>query len=225
MYSIDGYTYNLVNGEVKKERLSKKNIVDEKKMGNLYLRKIAMPNVEVGSIIELEYYKTTGHTNFLPDWYFQQVEYPVLWSEIELTIPNYWEYNVLLQGYEPLVINSAIEVSVPAPFLPARDGTDPIYRASKRHYAVQNIPALREFEHTNSLKNYLTRITFDLVSFLHPFQAYRQNFATNWDKIAETVLDDDEIGQQITKSFMEDNVKELVKGMTTQTHKVEAVLA
>jgi hypothetical protein len=114
----------------------------------------------------------------LPDWYFQQIEYPVLWSEIELTIPSYWEYNVLLQGYESLVINTAEEVTVPAPFLPARDGTDPVYKAAKRHYAVQNIPALREYEHTNSLKNYLSKITFDIASYLSPHQSYRQNFAT-----------------------------------------------
>ncbi len=225
VYSIEGYTYNLVNGEVKKDHLAKKSVVDEKKVNGLYLRKIAMPNVQVGSIIEIEYFKTSPQTFSLPDWYFQQTDYPVLWSEVETTVPRYWEYAKLLQGYEPLVINKETDESFPAPFLSGYNGTEAKYTAYHNHFAMQNVPALRETDHTNTLKNYLARINFDMVSFKSPFQMARKNFATTWEKVAATIMDDEQIGEQLDKGFMADALKELTLKDVYPAQRTEKILA
>ncbi len=224
VYDVDGYTYNLIDGEVKKDRLSKKSIVDEKKVENLRYRKLAMPNVQVGSIIEFEYYKTTGENFSLADRYFQYNEYPVLWSELEVSYPDYWQYNTTVHGYENMVINTTEKESVQAPFLPARTGSIPTYTGVKRHYAMKNIPAMHEYLYTNTIDNYLAAISFDCVAYKSPFELLGNNFATTWSRVGGAYLGSEKFGGQLNKSFMEKEVKELIKSAKTPIEKTEIVL-
>ena len=53
--SVSGRTYNLVDGKVVQERLKSESIFIEKYYDDVYYYKIAMPNVKVGSVFEIEY--------------------------------------------------------------------------------------------------------------------------------------------------------------------------
>ncbi len=50
--NLKGYTYNLQNGQVVKERLGKEAIFLEKKDENHLIQKFTLPNVKEGSVIE-----------------------------------------------------------------------------------------------------------------------------------------------------------------------------
>ena len=52
---LKGFTYNLVNGQVVKEKLNSEAIFKEESSPNVTIRKFTLPNVRVGSVVEYTY--------------------------------------------------------------------------------------------------------------------------------------------------------------------------
>lgn len=78
---IEGFTYNLGDNDmVICTPLAPASILDEKVSDNIYRKKIAMPDVREGSIVELRYRQSTSYF-YMPAWYFQK-DIPVLYSEL-----------------------------------------------------------------------------------------------------------------------------------------------
>ncbi|NJK85655.1 MAG: hypothetical protein HC906_06500 [Bacteroidales bacterium] len=82
--AIRGITYNLENGEIVEEKLKNSSIYEERVYEDYYRMRVAMPNVKVGSIFDIEF------TFFLipVEWRFQDV-IPVRWSELYLESSQY----------------------------------------------------------------------------------------------------------------------------------------
>ena len=75
------YTHNGTVAEIKKVPTS--SIYRQKVNERMSLVKIAMPDVQVGSIIEYKYTTSAKNYNYLDDWYFQG-ELPVMHSQFSL---------------------------------------------------------------------------------------------------------------------------------------------
>lgn len=84
----DACTYNLVGGKIEKSKLKSDGEFTEKVNKYWGRKKITMPNVKEGSIIEFEYTLKTGYFGSLRDWYFQS-SIPVNYSEYKTYIPEY----------------------------------------------------------------------------------------------------------------------------------------
>ena len=65
--SVKGYTYSLVDGKVEKEKLSKKSIFKEKKTRSYSIKKITMPNIKVGTVLEIKYKLISPYTSSIND--------------------------------------------------------------------------------------------------------------------------------------------------------------
>ena len=89
---LKGYTYNLENGKLVKSKLTKESTFQEKTQKNWKTKKFSMPNVREGSIIEYSYVIKSNYIFNLPEWYFQYT-IPVRWSELNISIPEYYYYN------------------------------------------------------------------------------------------------------------------------------------
>ena len=63
--------------------------------------KFSMPNIKEGSVFEVEYTLTSDFVANLPDWKFQ-FAIPVVRSEYEVVIPEYYYYNQTHKGYFPI---------------------------------------------------------------------------------------------------------------------------
>src|SRR4051812_23319684 len=102
--SLKAVTYNLENGKVVETKLDVKGSVFKDKINqNQVVKKFTFPNIKEGSIIEYEYKIHSDFTfNFQP-WTFQG-EYPSLWSEYTVSIPEFYYYVTMAQGYQPFVI-------------------------------------------------------------------------------------------------------------------------
>ena len=59
---ISGYTYNLENGQIVKEKLSNKSIFEERVFEDYTRMRVSMPNVRVGSVIDIEYLDDRLHS-------------------------------------------------------------------------------------------------------------------------------------------------------------------
>ncbi|WP_373942180.1 DUF3857 domain-containing protein [Polaribacter sejongensis] len=69
--SIKGYTYSLENGKVVKEKLSKNSIFKEKKNRSYSIKKITMPNIKIGAVLEIKYKLISPYANSIDDLEFQ----------------------------------------------------------------------------------------------------------------------------------------------------------
>ena len=84
---IKGACYNLENGKLVETKVTSDNIKEESLNKYLDVKKVTVPGVREGSIIELKY-TITSKRNYvnLADWYFQD-DIPTIWSEFEMQIP------------------------------------------------------------------------------------------------------------------------------------------
>ncbi len=137
--ALKGCTYNLENGEVVESKLKAESIFKERIYGDNYRFKAAMPDVKVGSVVDI-YYSFTG----LPSvWYFQD-DVPVRWSELRVPSTPYLTFQKSFYGFEPLFLNE--------------DG----------RWISKNMPALRAESYVNSIYNYMTKFEFEIQSITYP---------------------------------------------------------
>src|SRR6187549_3278376 len=97
LQGLKAYTYNLENGKVVETKLEKSGVFQDKLNKNHLVKKFTFPVIKEGSIIEYEY---TIHSDFifnLQPWEFQG-SYPRLWSEYNVSIPEFLYYVFLSQG-------------------------------------------------------------------------------------------------------------------------------
>ena len=99
-------TYNLEDGKIVKTEVSKKEWITEKVNDKLYVKKISMPNVRVGSVIEYTYFQNIGDIYSLPSWNFQS-SIPTVHAEFKIGLPQYGSYMPNFQGYvQPVYSNT-----------------------------------------------------------------------------------------------------------------------
>jgi hypothetical protein len=91
------FTYNLVNGKIEKTKLKSENEFIEQNNKFWSSKKIVMPNVTEGSIIEYKYSIVSPYYSTFPDWNFQKA-IPVTYSEYITEIPEYFFYNLYRKG-------------------------------------------------------------------------------------------------------------------------------
>src|SRR5258708_8826990 len=107
--NLSASTYNLENGKVVETRLDKKEIFQEREDKNHIEAKFTMPAVKEGAIIQYTYTITSDYVFILPVWEFQSMEYPCLWSEYEVTIPQVYFYVTVKQGVHDFTIDKGGE--------------------------------------------------------------------------------------------------------------------
>ena len=97
------FTHNLENGQVKKDKLTKEAVFEDKKDDNWLEKRFTLPNVREGSIIEYSYSLVSDFWWQMRDWSFQR-SIPTAWSEYRVVIPEYFYYKLNSGGYEQLAI-------------------------------------------------------------------------------------------------------------------------
>ena len=134
---LKGVICNLVNGKIVKEKLKNESIFTERVTGQSYRLRIAMPNVKVGSIIDLEF------TFFgMPrEWAFQD-KVPVRYSELNIEPSSRVKFKCTYYGIEHLAVST-----------PDR-------------WIARNMPAFKDEPFMNSEENYLTKIHIDVLEYV-----------------------------------------------------------
>lgn len=136
---IRGITYNLENNEIVETKLKKESIFSTRITEDRFEMRIAMPNVKVGSIIDIQFM-----FDGLPyAWEFQQ-EIPVAHSELVIEPSRYISYNKNFFGYIGLTTNT------------------------NNRWVASFVPAFKPEPYMTSSKNYMSRFEFDYESISYP---------------------------------------------------------
>jgi hypothetical protein len=216
-YTVKGFTYNLENGQVVKEKLEKKNIFKEsftKKKDHL---KFSLPNVKEGSVIDV-FYQITSTSFVIPDWDFQHY-IPVKYTEYKVSIPEYFIYKRFLNGYESVHSKDDIENGS----FDFGYGQILQFRNNTSIYSRENMPAFKTEPYITSTINYLSSIEFEIQTVQIPGRM-TEHYSKDWTSITKELLEDEDFGLKLNRSgFIEDTVKMLIKDCITPQDKMKSI--
>ena len=213
--SLKAYTYNLENGKVEETRLNTKEAVFKDKISKrLLVKKFTFPNIKEGSIVEYEYTLKSDFIFNLQPWEFQG-EYPRLWSEYNVSIPEFYYYVTFMQGYHEFAFQDRKDrmanfVMMDKNSAGATERYNISASVSDFRWVMKNIPALKEESYTSTLKNHLARIEFQLAELRHPFTP--KNVMGTWPQVCTELMKDDDFGSALKKDngWLSDAVNEAV---------------
>lgn len=229
----DAVTYNIVNGKVEKTKLKSDGVFDEKINKYWNAKKIAMPNVKEGSIIEYTYRIKTPRLSELRDWAFQ-TSIPVNYSEFKTFVPEYFVYNTNLKGYiMPVKTVEKTRSSIGFTYRDtqsengganAKSSIEKLeFDQTRTKYVAKDLPALKEEAFVNNIANYTASVSHELSSIHYPNQPYK-NYSTNWESVAKAIYEDDDFGAELNKTgYFEEELKTVLSGLTTNDEKINAI--
>ena len=234
---LDAFTYNIENGNIVKTKIEKSVVFTEKHDKNWIYKKFTFPALKEGSIIEYSYEVKSDFFFNLQPWKFQD-EYPVLWSQYDAGIPEFYKYVILSQGYQPFFINKVDKSNASFSFterIERKDLGDNRLGAATNSFNVdgmvdyhtwvmKNVPGLKEEPFTTTIRNSIAKIEFQLNEVAFP-NAPRHNYMDTWQSVSEELRKDDEFGVPINKSnnWLDDEVNGIVKTAASQKEKVKKI--
>jgi hypothetical protein len=191
IHNLEAATYNIVDGKIVTSKPNKEAKFSEEFNKTYTYKKIALPNVKEGSIIE---YKFAIRSNFifnLRGWSFQS-DIPTVYSEFNVRIPEYLTYKTNMSGYIPIVRTK--EEVTNATYVVGLTSS-----AYYNQYVLENVPALKNEAYITTLDDYRPMIDFELRSTRFPGELV-QDLNGTWPKIIADLAKDENFGLFINKN-------------------------
>lgn len=230
----DAVTYNLVAGKIEKTKLKSEGIFDEIRNKFSGQKKITMPNVKEGSVIEFKY-TIRSPARMIREWDFQ-TSIPVNYSEFTTFVPEYYTFNARQKGYIfPKVITEKNSKSI---ILNSKDRTmgrglvsnttysqDKIdYIETKTTYVGENLPAMKDEAFVNNIDNYASSIQHELSMVKFPNEPLKP-YSTDWNSVVKTIYDYDTFGPELNRTgYFEDDLKVILAGKDSPEEKIMIIL-
>ncbi len=194
---VRGKTLNLVNGKIVVDKLSSKSVFRQELVKNqLNITKISMPNVKVGSVIDIE----VRYFGIPLTWYFQET-IPVLYSELVIERNRNIEFRKNSFGY------TGFEIVKPD------------------RWVTKDVPAFQKEPFMAPVNNYLTHFEFDLTGITIPGELYK-SFSRTWKDVNHTLDQSSYFGVPLKGSnlFFGNMAKVLKVSYDNDVDKLKAVL-
>lgn len=236
LHHLKAVTYNLENGKVVETKLESKAVFTEKLDKNNILKKFTLPNVKEGSIIEISYTINSEFPYYLRSWAFQG-QHPVLWSEYEVELPEYYEYIFLSQGYNPFYIKDSensrktynLRVHTQAGYGYSNVNTENVSVSpgvTRHRWVMKDVAPLKEEGFVTTLRNHIASIEFQLASIRYPNYPVQPVMST-WPKFMEEMMKDEEYAGPLTNNngFLMRTVDEVTKGASDPLDKAKRIYA
>ena len=233
---LNASTFNIENGRIVESKLAKKELFDDKRDKNHLVKKFTLPAVKEGSIIEYRYTIVSDFDFNLPEWEFQNISYPCLWSEYEVTIPSILNYVFLNQGYDTYYINKADQGHQTYHVIdPPRDNSDYGARPQdlsisantvKHRWVMKEVPALhvsRLDKYISTPRNYIDKIEFQL-SQVYNGETTKEVMST-WKKATEELLNEEDFGKPLREEnyWMKNELDKITVGATDELDKAKKI--
>lgn len=234
LQNVKAVTYNLENGKVVETKLDNKGVFTEKLDKNHILKKFTLPNVKEGSIIEISYTVNSEFPYHLRPWAFQG-QHPVLWSEYEVELPEYYEYIFISQGYNDFFIkdseNSRKTYNLRVPSQTGYGGsavnTESVSLSpgiTRHRWVMKDVAPLKPENYVTTLGNHISYIEFQLATVRYP-NSVAQPVMSTWPKFMDMLLKDEEYAGTLDKNngFLTRTVEELTDGVTSLREKAQRI--
>jgi hypothetical protein len=169
------------------------------------------------------------------DWDFQ-TSIPVNYSEFTTYTPEYYVFKPSQKGFvfpvitvvkarNSFVINSKERVgsnsagSIRTEFY--QDKLD--FQETQTNYLAKDLPAMNDELFVNNIDNYTASVSHELSMTNFPNTPLKY-YSTDWESVVKTIYDYDDFGPELNKTgYFEEDVNNLLAGLTTQSEKIEAI--
>ncbi|MCB0646296.1 MAG: DUF3857 and transglutaminase domain-containing protein [Saprospiraceae bacterium] len=165
-------------------KVDKDYIVEEKQDDNYTLKKIAFPEVKIGSILEYEYTLESSLLLTPDEWYFQG-ELPVRYSQLEFNPMKELQYSYILTGNEKI-------------------------RQYGDTYVGTELPAITKEPFMTRAKDYYTRLNLQLKGIIRS-NGYLEPILNSWEKIAKELSDSDGFGNRFYNASQTSDTWKLIE--------------
>lgn len=220
---IEAYAYNLENGKVNKTKMDKSYIFEERVTPYYKQIKFSIPAVKEGTVIEYKYLLTSEFPHQIEECVFQQ-DIPVIYSNYDVTIPQYFDFNVELKGKEKInVSESVVEQSA--------NGENEYHQTysvrfnSRRIFlTVINLPAIKDEPNIWCPDDFRTKVTFELKGTRFPGSDYKP-YTSTWEDIDELLKKDEDFGAILNMSnpFKEEMRTANILSLPNKRDKIRAI--
>ena len=232
LIGLKGVTYNLVDGKIEKHKLAKSEVHREESNENQIQIKLTMPEIREGSVFEVSYSVSSPFIFNLQSWFFQK-QIPVIYSEYEVATPEYLVYNQNMRGYHPIIGHEP--TSRPGTYNSKMVSQNKGFSGSSRvttsqavsytnkvqKWSVEKMPSFIVEPYTNSDKNYLSAITFEL-SYTNFPGSVMTTYTNTWESINQKFMQFENFGLALKKvGFLK---KEMQKVLASTDDPIEKLI-
>ena len=234
--NLKGYTYNLVDGKIKDEKLRKNGIFEEETTNYKLKTKFTMPAITEGCVIEYSYELRSPFITTI-DYSPLQYTIPINELEMEITIPEYFGFKFYFNPRSPLMFsvnahkeqkhysfNNQIRSSGIGVPVQHSNRTSKL-EFEENIYSIQktDIPALKREDYVDYLDNYAAFIMWELMYTRFPNSSY-ENYATTWEEVAKSIYTDAGLDNELKRTgFFENDIDALLSGVVDKTSKAETI--
>jgi hypothetical protein len=156
------------------------------------VKKIVIPNLQPGCILEYRYELRSEFIVTLYEWQFQ-CDLPTRWSEVNVVTPALFEYANLInrpKEFDLQEIENGTTIAADGSRIPAQIS----------HYGLSNLAALKEEPFMTTIEDYRARIGFQLNTINYSDRPIERHMST-WDGLAKKLEEHDKLGQQYKKQL------------------------
>lgn len=185
-------SYNMENGQVVKTKMSSDMVFKESVDKDHMLLKFTVPQVKAGTVFEYQYTKESDYYFYIDTWYAQH-EMPTLYSTYEVTIPEWFLFNVSETGFHKLEskredTNFSLHIG----------GGDMRCLATRYIFTGKELPGLKDDDYIWAVSDYCDKVEAELSKIEVPGALYK-NYTTTWDDIGMMLMDDSDFGGQLKR--------------------------
>ena len=237
---LNAHTYNIENGEVIDTKLEKAAVFTQQETKNWTNKKFTFPAIKEGSIVEFTYQVKSDFFFNFQSWEFQRA-YPVLWSQYDATIPEFFKYVILSQGYHPFVVKKTEQSRISFLFRERTQTNRSVYEpggntelnnfnidgnVEYHTWIMKDVPAIKEEPFTTTIRNSIAKVEFQLKQIAYP-NTVPKNYMNTWEKASDEMLADENFGIPIkrTNNWLDEDVNVVVKNAPTLVDKAKKIYA
>jgi hypothetical protein len=244
---VQGAVYVLNDGLIQTTKLEKSGIFDKEEFKNYFTKKLTMPGVKDGCIIEYSYQIKSSLFYEPRTWYFQH-PFPTRWSEYRFSFLEYYVYAYNQEGYNKLTVNEkgtdALSLNVlvvdkasptqgnsnfggiPSSGTGSSGTVNETLKVWTNRWAMADVPALRNEVYITTPVDYYDKIEFQLNAIKPYGSSGRQSditFSDSWEKFVKDELKTSSMKKLNQRDAIKDLTKSLTKDKTTPMDKVAAI--
>ena len=210
---LKAIAYNMVDGKLVKTKMEGNMVNHEDVTKTLRLTKYTVPQVTVGTVIEVEYEIESDFISHIDDWWAQS-EIPVMYTSFDVTVPEYFDFSVEERG------SYRLENKIEDTNMNMAAG---IQCGGKRYqFFGHNLPALRKKEMLYAPQSYGQHVSMELRAVMIPGRMTK-NYTSTWDNVDKQLLDDGEFGVRLGKNPLKAEMQEA--GVADIADPVERIMA
>ncbi|WP_405565145.1 DUF3857 domain-containing protein [Polaribacter sp. Asnod6-C07] len=235
---LKAYTFNLEDGKITKDKLSKKSIFNERKNERWTVRKITLPNIKVGSVLDIQYRISSPYYSKLDDLEFQ-FNIPVKKLDYNIVIPEFYKFKSMSKGYfsvTPKISQKSSSFSYTTKYRSSGglntnggtvfDNTKIDFLSNILDFSATDIPALKDDEpFVSYIDNYRGGLKFELKELdFFKLGGTSKSYSIDWTDVSKAIFKSDAFGGELEKtSYYKNDVNTILANAATDLDKIASI--